>query len=123
MCGIIGAIGEISAECRRAFLGARDLMTHRGPDDAGQYAGNSAMLGFRRLAILDLSCSGHQPMTSPDGRVTLGFNGEIYNYRELREELEPAWLFRSQTDSEVLLNGYRAWGWERLLSRIDGMYA
>jgi asparagine synthase (glutamine-hydrolysing) len=98
-------------------------MSHRGPDDAGEYVGRSAMLGFRRLAILDLSCSGHQPMTSPDGRVTLVFNGEIYNYLELRRELEADWPFRSQTDTEVLLNGYRAWGWERLLSRIDGMYA
>jgi asparagine synthetase B (glutamine-hydrolysing) len=123
VCGIIGAIGEISAECRRTFSRARDLMTHRGPDDAGEYVDRSAMLGFRRLAILDLSCSGHQPMTSPDGRVTLVFNGEIYNYLELRRELEAEWPFRSQSDSEVLLNGYRAWGWEHLLSRMDGMYA
>jgi len=102
---------------------AANLMIHRGPDDWGTYTDEGAALGFRRLSIIDLSPAGHQPMVSPDGNTVLVFNGEIYNYLELRKELEPDFPFFSQTDSEVLLNGYRAWGWEELLQRIDGMFA
>jgi asparagine synthase (glutamine-hydrolysing) len=98
-------------------------MLHRGPDQAGLWESDEARLGFRRLAVLDLSEAGHQPMCSADGQVVLAFNGEIYNYRDLREELEGRIPFRSGTDSEVLLNGYQAWGWEALLRRIDGMFA
>ena len=98
-------------------------MIHRGPDDWGVYTDDHAALGFRRLSIIDLSPAGHQPMVSKDGNTVLVFNGEIYNYLELRKELEPNYPFFSQTDSEALLNGYRAWGWEELLKRIDGMFA
>ena len=98
-------------------------MRHRGPDDTGLWSAKGAMLGLRRLAILDLSAAGHQPMLSRDGRLALVFNGEIYNHRELRRELEITYPFRSQTDSEVLLAGFAAWGWEGLLRRIDGMFA
>jgi asparagine synthase (glutamine-hydrolysing) len=98
-------------------------MLHRGPDDWGVYSDDHAALGFRRLSIIDLSPAGHQPMVSQDGSVVLIFNGEIYNYRELRKELEPHYAFSSQSDSEVLVHGYRAWGWEELLRRIDGMFA
>jgi len=97
-------------------------MVHRGPDDAGLHRDDNVLLGFRRLSILDLSPAGHQPMTSADGRVTLVFNGEIYNYRALRRTLRPTHTFRSETDSEVLLNGYLEWGWSGLLDRIDGMF-
>jgi len=102
---------------------AGNLMIHRGPDDWGVYTDDYAALGFRRLSIIDLSPAGHQPMVSQDGDTVLVFNGEIYNYLELRKELEPNYPFFSQTDSEALLNGYRAWGWEELLKRIDGMFA
>ncbi len=102
---------------------AANLMSHRGPDDWGVYTDDHAALGFRRLSIIDLSPAGHQPMLSKDGNTVLVFNGEIYNYLELRKELEPHFPFFSQTDSEALLNGYRAWGWEELLKRIDGMFA
>jgi asparagine synthase (glutamine-hydrolysing) len=104
-------------------IAAANLMIHRGPDDWGVYTDDYAALGFRRLSIIDLSPAGHQPMVSKDGNIVLVFNGEIYNYLELRKELEPDYPFFSQTDSEALLNGYRAWGWEKLLQRIDGMFA
>src|SRR5215211_3498976 len=123
MCGIIGVV-EPAAEGRKATLEkACALMRHRGPDDAGLWSTKGVMLGLQRLAILDLSAAGHQPMLSRDGRLALVFNGEIYNYRELRRELEKGYPFRSQTDSEVLLAGFAAWGWEGLLRRIDGMFA
>src|SRR5215203_370948 len=123
MCGIIGVV-EPAAEGRKANLEkACALMRHRGPDDTGLWSAKGAMLGLRRLAILDLSAAGHQPMLSRDGRLALVFNGEIYNHRELRRELEITYPFRSQTDSEVLLAGFTAWGWEGLLRRIDGMFA
>lgn len=102
---------------------AANLMVHRGPDDSGAYTDSHAALGFRRLAIIDLSPAGHQPMVSEDANTVLVFNGEIYNYLELRKELEPKFPFFSHSDSEALLNGYRAWGWEELLGRIDGMFA
>lgn len=123
MCGIIGQIDRHDVPDAERLRAARDLMVHRGPDDAGCWSDACADLGFRRLAILDLSAAGHQPMTSADGRVALVFNGEIYNHRDLRRELEEQVAFRSDTDTEVLLHGYRAWGWGGLLRRIDGMFA
>jgi asparagine synthase (glutamine-hydrolysing) len=123
MCGIIGLVGPEAQECRVRLEQARDLMYHRGPDKAGLWSTQGVLLGTRRLAILDLSAAGDQPMLSPDDRFALVFNGEIYNYRELRRELERSYRFRSQTDSEVLLAGFIAWGWEELLRRIDGMFA
>ncbi len=124
MCGIIGLVGEGAQEVEeRRLRHARDLMQHRGPDSDGACDVGPAWLGFRRLAILDLSEAGHQPMLVADGQVALVFNGEIYNYRALRRQLQDAHPFRSETDSEVLLNGYLAWGWDGLLRRIDGMFA
>lgn len=122
MCGILGIVGENHVTDRQIER-ARDLMVHRGPDDAGLFTSGVARMGFRRLAILDLSAAGYQPMTALDDRVALVFNGEIYNFRALRRELEPEYSFQSETDSEVLLNGYIAWGWEELLRRIEGMFA
>ena len=123
MCGILGAIGANAAHLKDAVMRAADVMSHRGPDDWGVYMDENAALGFRRLAIIDLSPAGHQPMISADGNTVLVFNGEIYNYQELRKELEPRFPFVSKSDSEALLNGYRAWGWEELMKRIDGMFA
>ena len=83
MSGIIGSIRTNELVDEQQLADARDLMAHRGPDDVGILVGGSVGLGFRRLTILDLSKAGHQPMKSDDGRVTLVFNGEIYNFREL----------------------------------------
>lgn len=124
MCGILGLVGDAArSQAAGPFIGARDSMTHRGPDGAGDSRFEGARLGFRRLAILDLSERGAQPMTSADGKTGLVFNGEIYNHRELRAELGRSREFRSQADSEVLLHGYAEWGWEGLLRRIEGMFA
>lgn len=100
-----------------------DAMRHRGPDDEGTFVHGVVGFGFRRLAILDLSPAGHQPMTSTDGRYVIIFNGEIYNYVELRRELEAlGYRFRSSGDTEVLLNAYMAWGKE-CLAKLNGMWA
>lgn len=123
MCGILGAIGGSDPQIAERVARASTLMSHRGPDDWGIYSEPPAALGFRRLSIIDLSPAGHQPMVSRNGDAVLVFNGEIYNYRELRAELEQDHPFTSQSDSEVLLNGYLAWGWRELLRRIDGMFA
>lgn len=99
------------------------LLTHRGPDDDGMYAEGGFAVGFRRLAILDLAPSGHQPMLSADGRYVMVFNGEIFNYVELRDELIAlGHVFRSSGDTEVLLAAYREWGGQ-CLERLNGMWA
>ena len=104
-------------------IAARDLMWHRGPDDAGVFSSDHACLGARRLSIIDLSAAGHQPMVSADRTRVLVFNGEIYNHEALRAELEPDFTFGSRTDSEVILHGYRRWGGAELVRRLDGMFA
>ena len=123
MCGIIGHIGPRARALEGQLLAARDAMTHRGPDDAGLWTDDHAALGARRLSILDLSPAGHMPMASADGRHVLVFNGAIYNYVELRTELARDVPFRSTGDTEVILQGFRVWGWDRLLDRLDGMFA
>ena len=102
----------------------RDALAHRGPDGKGLYLDGALGLGHRRLSIIDLSEAASQPMLSPDGRVALVYNGEIYNFRELRRELEKAgWTFRTRSDTEVLIAGYAVWGIRRMAERIDGMAA
>lgn len=100
-------------------------IAHRGPDDGGIYRSECGRIGlsFRRLSIIDLSSAGHQPMSTPDGKLWLVFNGEIYNHLQLREELEAAgYRYRSQTDTETILYAYRHWG-ERFVKRLQGMFA
>ena len=123
MCGIIGVVQQGAAQSRERLVSARELMWQRGPNDAGVWAGEHACLGARRLSIIDLSSAGHQPMISDDRRRVLVFNGEIYNFHELRRELQGDYEFRSHTDGEVILHGYRAWGLPGLLNRLDGMFA
>ena len=121
MCAIIGqAGGKLNKE---NFLKARDLMKKRGPDDSGEYFDekNSVALGHRRLSILDLSLLGHQPMVSTDGRYVITFNGEIFNFVELKKEL-PEYKFRSDSDTEVLLAAYIQWGPE-CLKKLNGQFA
>jgi len=100
---------------------ALDTLEHRGPDQKGEWVDSTVYIGHRRLSILDLSETGRQPMVA--GQVILAANGEIYNYRQLKKELEREYQFESASDSEVLLHGYRAWGINGLLERIDGMFA
>ncbi|MEB3330045.1 MAG: asparagine synthase (glutamine-hydrolyzing) [Candidatus Sericytochromatia bacterium] len=125
MCGILGLVGR--AVTPEAFGAALDILTHRGPDGAGVMPLTSpagpATFGHRRLAILDLSEAGAQPMVSHDGRWTLTFNGEIYNFRVLREALEREGVrFRSQSDTEVLLEAYVRQG-PALFAALEGMFA
>lgn len=98
-------------------------LSHRGPDQWGEWRDDKVYMGHRRLSILDLSERGRQPMADRDGRVVVAVNGEIYNFQRLRRELEPQYAFASRSDSEVVLHGYKEWGMEGLLDRIDGMYA
>jgi asparagine synthase (glutamine-hydrolysing) len=123
MCGIVGVVARPGDLDVARLERATAMMAHRGPDGGGTACPAGAALGFRRLAILDLSDAGRQPMATADGRLWLVFNGEIYNYLELRRQLVPRYEFRSRTDSEVLLHGFSEWGWDGLLSRIDGMFA
>src|SRR5436190_6201466 len=99
-------------------------IVHRGPDGGGVYTGPEAVLGNRRLSIIDLSSAGTQPLSNENGRVWITYNGEIYNYRELRETLiQHGHAFRSHTDTEVLVHGYEEWGPKELLERLRGMFA
>lgn len=128
MCGIaaVFAFGDAASPVDAAELTAiRDAMTRRGPDGAGQWLSPDARVGLahRRLAIIDLSPAGAQPMVDADGRLAMVFNGEIYNYRALRAELEAQGVrFRSHTDTEVILELYRREG-RAALSRLRGMFA
>lgn len=122
MCGILGYIGPRSFDAV-AFGRALDVMRNRGPDDRGIYEEPECLLGHRRLAILDLSAAGHQPMASHEGRFVIVFNGEVYNYRELRKPLEEEGVhFRSNTDTEMILELYARRGPE-CLKDFRGMFA
>jgi asparagine synthase (glutamine-hydrolysing) len=124
MCGIAGIYSKIPIDNPNRLISMRDTMTHRGPDDAGVWWSSDMRLGLahRRLAIIDLSPSGHQPMKTTSGDLCIVFNGEIYNFVELRRELmEKGHIFHSKSDTEVLLAAYREWG-TNCLSRLNGMF-
>lgn len=126
MCGICGVVqADPQATVSRATLKRMcDTLTHRGPDDGGVVALDEAGLGHRRLSIIDLSNRAHQPMVSGSGRFWVTYNGEIYNYRTLRRELESCGhRFRSDSDTEVLVEGLDAWGLRGLLPKLDGIFA
>lgn len=125
MCGILGIASQASISNREWLTVGRDALTHRGPDDAGEWwtADGSVGLAFRRLSIIDLSPSGHQPMSNLSGELTIVFNGEIYNFKDLRDELvEKGLKFHSRSDTEVILAAYNYWGID-CLSRLNGMFA
>jgi asparagine synthase (glutamine-hydrolysing) len=127
MCGIAGLLvyGDAGPVQEEDVLGLRDAQRHRGPDDQGLWIGDDGRtgLGHRRLTIVDLSPLGRQPMATDDGRLRVVYNGEIYNFRALRSDLEGrGHRFRSSSDTEVLLHGYREWGLG-LLDRLRGMFA
>ena len=121
MCGICGFTGEI-VDRDRVLREMAELITHRGPDSSGFYTDSSVAMGFRRLSIIDVDASGNQPIYNEDRTLVLTFNGEIYNYRQLRAELEgKGHRFYTQTDSEVLVHGFEEWG-EEMLPRLRGMF-
>ncbi len=126
MCGIAGVYNLGGGQATAAQLAAMSgVIRHRGPDDEGFYQSAEGRLGFafRRLAILDLSPSGHQPMAAAGGRYRIIFNGEFYNYKEVAAELaRKGYSFRSTGDTEVLVNAYAEWG-PACLSRLNGMFA
>ena len=122
MCGIFGVSNFKSTQLQAAQM-ALDSLAHRGPDQRGELIGETHYIGHRRLSINDLSDSGRQPMLDLETGISVSVNGEIYNYKSLRDELSKCRTFLSKSDSEVALHGYIAWGLEGLLERLDGMYA
>jgi asparagine synthase (glutamine-hydrolysing) len=122
MCGILGWIAEGAQSHSESFAKALDTLAHRGPDDRGVFDGQGALLGHRRLSIIDLSSGGHQPMRDPATGAMIVFNGEIYNYLELRSQLElDGHVFRTGSDTEVLLHAYLEWG-PAALNKLNGMW-
>lgn len=125
MCGIYAEVSWKNRIDEAAVIRCRDEMIHRGPDDAGLYVSPTRMvaLAHRRLSIIDLSEDARQPLGNEDGAVQIVANGEIYNFRDLRRDLEgKGHVFRTGSDSEVLAHGYEEWG-EQLPTRLDGMFA
>ena len=124
MCGIVGVIhlgGEPVPDT--LILRMTDALAHRGPDGEGHHVVGPIGLGHRRLAIIDLSSAGRQPMATKDERYVLTYNGEVYNFAELRAELEAlGYGFSSRSDSEVVLQAWAEWG-EAALTRFNGMFA
>jgi len=123
MCGIAGYVGPVPSDRLRQVEVMAGAVAHRGPDDAGHWHDGAAALAHRRLSIIDTSPAGHQPMLSACGRYVLTYNGEIYNYLELRGELESRGVsFRGHSDSEVLLAAFVNWG-EECVTHFNGMWA
>jgi asparagine synthase (glutamine-hydrolysing) len=123
MCGILGLISESVGSQSKDFSKALDILSHRGPDDRGMFEGQNILLGHRRLSIIDLSSGGHQPMLHQESGVAIVFNGEIYNYLELREQLKNlGHIFKTNSDTEVLLHAYLEWG-TSTLNKLNGMWA
>jgi len=120
MCGIAGFLGMNNDALLRKMV---RIISHRGPDDEGFFTDHDIGLGHRRLSVIDLSLHGHQPMEDMESRAVISFNGEIYNFKEIRKELiRLGYRFRSGTDTEVVLNSYLAWK-ESCLSLFNGMFA
>src|SRR5512139_4103963 len=126
MCGISGWYLKSGNSMHKAHLVAMsETLAHRGPDDQGYYFDEKRGIGLahNRLSIIDLSKAGHQPMISEDGKTILVYNGELYNFQELRKELEAlGHKFISKTDSEVILHSFMQWG-KACLDRFSGMFA
>lgn len=122
MCGIYGRINRNGDVDKNQFIKSLDTLEKRGPDTFGTYFGRNIALGSRRLSIIDLSDSGKQPIFSEDESVGVICNGEIYNYLRVKKELKKPHIWRSNTDTEVLVHGYEEWG-QGILEKIEGMFA
>src|SRR5436190_20237158 len=125
MCGFAGLLRwhGLAPEDESRVKSAASMLAHRGPDSSGFHSERHIALGFQRLKIIDLSPAGEQPMSNEDGSLWVVFNGEIYNFRELREELiKQGHTFKSQSDTEVLLHLYEQHG-EEMLPKLRGMFA
>ena len=121
MCGFVGYVNQKDVPSD-TIVNMADRIKHRGPDDDAYFNDQGASMGFRRLSIIDLA-HGKQPMFNSDQTKVLTFNGEIYNYQDIRKELiELGYQFQTDVDSEVLIHGYDAWGAD-LLQKLRGMYA
>jgi len=124
MCGIAGLVGSNSSQAADIVAAMTRALERRGPDGEGLHKFAEAVLGHRRLSIYDLSSAGRQPMLTDDGSIGVVFNGAIFNFKVIRRDLEGlGYAFRSQSDTEVLLHGYHAWGIDGLLPRLRGMFA
>src|SRR5258708_1551631 len=124
MCGIAGLVGPdgLRAEDRERALRMRDILTHRGPDEAGLWSDDRAVLAHRRLSIVDLT-SGRQPLSNEDGTVWIVFNGEIYNHATVRRDLETrGHVYRTKSDTETIVHAYEEWG-DDCVHRLRGMFA
>ena len=120
MCGIAGLVKKDGTKVFAGEIKAMtDALIHRGPDDEGNYMRGNIGLGHRRLSIIDLSEKGRQPMESHDGKYVIVFNGEIYNYQQIRKELKSkGYRFISNCDTEVIVNGYLEYG-EKILNKLN----
>ena len=125
MCGIIGIISEKNKIDDKILLNMRDSLKHRGPDNGGIYLSPNEKigLGHRRLSIIDLSKNGNQPLFSRDQQVVIVYNGEVYNYKPLKEKLEcHGYNFTTTSDTEVVLNAYLKWG-KDCVNYFKGMFS
>ncbi len=123
MCGIVGSVSFSRPVQTERLVLARDLLAARGPDDSGVWCEDTVGFGHRRLSIIDLSPAGHQPMHFADGRYVIVYNGEIYNFHQIRAELPvPSGGWQSNSDTEVILAAYAQWG-ARCVDRFHGMFA
>src|SRR5690348_5216435 len=124
MCSSAGfvCVDQLEPEAPARALAMRDVITHRGPDDAGLYGDSRAAIAHRRLSIVDLA-TGQQPLSNEDGTIWIAFNGEIYNHSEIRRELEPhGHVYRSRSDTETIVHAYEQWG-DDCVHRLRGMFA
>src|SRR5215208_903083 len=124
MCGIAGIVAadQLRPDDRERVIAMRDVISHRGPDDAGIYVDARAGLGHRRLSIVDVS-AGHQPLSNETESIWIVFNGEIYNHSEIRPELEAVGhRYKTRSDTETIVHAYEAWG-DTCVDRLRGMFA